>query len=271
MADDELWEWFRSVVEEEREVLGDVIEALAEVDERRLYEKKGWRTMFEYCVYSRRWSESAAFRRIRAARATRLFPPILELLRAGRLHLEGVVILHAFIEDEDFPALLLRCADKTVKEIEALVADRRTDAPLRDSIRFVGMSPVPPPDAVAPAALAPPPDTEADSAGVPNSAAEAASPCPVEPSPPAAPIESTQTQVSAAPRIKLVRVSFTADEELYAMVRRAQQLMRHKYPDGRLEGIFRDALKGLIEEKDLGLREAKRASRKAQRAAAKRR
>jgi hypothetical protein len=41
--------------------------------------------------------------------------------------------------------------------------------------------------------------------------------------------------------------------------------MRHKYPNGDLEGIFRDALRLLIESKDLGLRAEAAARRRARR------
>ena len=82
----------------------------------------------------------------------------------------------------------------------------------------------------------------------------------------ARPVEKHSSADGGAAR-RLVRIAFTADEELHTMVLRSQQLMRHKYPDGRLEGIFRDALKLLIEEKDLGLKAAKAAERKARRAA----
>lgn len=47
-----------------------------------------------------------------------------------------------------------------------------------------------------------------------------------------------------------------ADEALYSMVLRAQQLMHHKYPNGSLEEIIAVALKVLIEKKNLGFRAA---------------
>jgi hypothetical protein len=54
------------------------------------------------------------------------------------------------------------------------------------------------------------------------------------------------------------------------MVLHAQQLMRHKYPTGSLEGIFRDALRLLIEKKDLGVRAEAAARRRARLAASRR-
>ena len=50
--------------------------------------------------------------------------------------------------------------------------------------------------------------------------------------------------------VSRVRFAFTADEELVLLVRRARELLRHKYSDGRLERIFKDALLALLEKKD---------------------
>jgi hypothetical protein len=52
------------------------------------------------------------------------------------------------------------------------------------------------------------------------------------------------------PAPRLVRFAFTADEEFYLLLERVRALMRHKYPDGRLEGVLRDALRALLERKD---------------------
>lgn len=244
MSGEDLWHYFKDIIVRERESLADMIEVVGEVDERKLYEDYGWKNLFEYCVFSRRWSESMAYRRIRAARAARRFPVIYDMLEEGRIHLEGVVILHAFMDDADFEALLVRCQDRTVREIEAIVADRRRDPPLRDSIHFVGVKTTPTLPSAAGTAL--PLDASPDQA----------MPEPAPTLPPVPPVDASV----AAPisEKKLVRVSFTADEELYSLLQRARQLMRPKYPDGRLEGVFGDALRLLIEEKDLGLRTEKR-------------
>ena len=242
--------------------------------------------MFEYCVQSLRWSEATAYRRTRAARAVLDYPAILEMLYDGRLHIEGVVILSAFLPDADFPALLLKAVGMTTKNIERLVADRRPDPPVRDSIRFVGIVPAPasssqpppalalslsrppdhpnPPDAAPSrqAAVAEPPSPPIEDAELPAASDPPPSRPPEDLCPPsAAPLRPAEVPV----RARLVRVAFTADEGLHRLVLHAQQLMRHKYPDGSLEGIFRDALRLLIAKKDLGVRAAAAAARRMRR------
>jgi hypothetical protein len=255
LTNEELWRGLKDLAACERVLAADAVAYVAETQRRRLHEDHGWRSMFEYCVQSLRWSEATAYRRTHAAKAVLASPVILEMLYDGRLHIEGVVILHAFIDDADFASLLLKAIGMTTKGIESLVADRRRDPPVRDSMRFVGISPRPVATAELPEALdfltsgsseAPSPPDDA-----PLSPAIVSAPPPPAPEPP-----------------KLVRIGFTADESLHRMVLHAQQLMRHKYPNGSLEGIFRDALRLLIEKKDLGIRAGAAARRRARRSAA---
>jgi hypothetical protein len=260
LADDDLWRLFLALAAQERVVIADLVASLAEVERRNLIRDRHWPSVFDYCVYSLRWSESAAYRRIRAARAVRKFPIILEMLRDGRLHLEGIVILHAFIEDPDFAALLLKAVGLTTKAIERLVADRRRDPPVRDVMRFVGVAPP------LPAVSNPAPDLDFSlRMGGFGSPPEAR----IWPLREVRPLHESprleKPSSAAPPPSKLVRIGFTADESLHLMVLRAQQLMRHKYPSGSLEGIFRDALKLLIEKKDPGVRVQAAAARLASR------
>jgi hypothetical protein len=49
-----------------------------------------------------------------------------------------------------------------------------------------------------------------------------------------------------------IRVSFSADAEFHKLMLRACALLRHKYPDGRLEGVLKDALVALLKRRDRG-------------------
>jgi len=46
-----------------------------------------------------------------------------------------------------------------------------------------------------------------------------------------------------------VRIAFTADARFFKLLKEAQAAMRHKYPNGRLDGVFRDALEALLRKK----------------------
>lgn len=230
MKDEDLWEAMKALAAEERPVVAVVVEHLAEVDRRELYTDRGYRSLYDYCVYSLKYAEGAAYRRIRAARAVLKRPELLKDLLSGALSLETLTLLHPHLEAPYFDDLLARARTRTTREVEMIAAEYGLAVRARDVMRFIGMetSGTSPGNAVAAGALTPSP------AG-------------------AIPLQPVSAAIAVLAK-KLVRVSFTADEELYKMVLRAQQLLRHKYPNGCLEGVFKDALKLLIEKKDLGLR-----------------
>ena len=223
----------------ERGAVCDLVEHLAEIDKRGLYKELGYPSLFEYCVYGLLSSEGAAYRRIRAARAIRLFPPISILLRSGRLPLESIALLHPYLQDPDAAKLIHQAAGLTTRKVQALVAGRCLEEPKRDVIRFCGTPPrtetaVPAPEAPLLALAAP-------------------SPSPDSP----APVETAPTPVQHPPQVpspRTIRFAFTADEEFYKLLYHAQRLLRHKYPDGRLEGVLRDALRALIKKTDWSFR-----------------
>lgn len=60
-----------------------------------------------------------------------------------------------------------------------------------------------------------------------------------------------------------VRIAFTAGRDVLDMIDRAKELLRHRYPDGCLEGIVADALRALLQRIDPEKRLQAKRSRKA--------
>jgi hypothetical protein len=224
LSDDELWERTRILAAQERASTVDLVAHLAELDDRGLWSDHEYASLFEYCVHALKMSEGAAYKRIRAARASRKRPELLDLLRDGRLSLAAVSLLHAHLDDPDGAALIRRACGMRIRTLEALLADRQPPGPARDVVRFVARPPAPPEpianDATLFSAVA------AASNEVPASRVAAAS------------------KPSAA-----VRISFTADDQFLRLLESAQRALRHKFPDGRLEAVLGDALKALLAKK----------------------
>ncbi|MBI2788928.1 MAG: hypothetical protein HYX59_09635 [Elusimicrobia bacterium] len=246
---------------------------MAETDRRGLYKDHSYVSLFECCVHKLGFSEAAAYRRIRAARSLKLFPPIGPLLRQGRLTLESIALLHPFLKDPDAAALVSAAAGKRVWEVERLIASRRTEEPRRDVVRFIAPALAVPatvpetrplfdlPAVVsapnAPASIAAPTEPPAVS---PSPSPDQASPPPDEAPPPidmpaAAPV-AVQAMAGPANHEReapssrhAVRIAFTADESFFRLMKEAQAAMRHKYPSGRLDEVFRDALEALLRKK----------------------
>jgi hypothetical protein len=237
LTDDELWDRMKSLSRAERSALSDFVEHLAEIDERKLHSERGFGSLFEYCVHCLGCSEAAAYRRIRGARAIRLYPAIRPMLRDGRLTLESVVLLHPFLEDSDAAALVQKACGLRNYQVQTLIAGRQPDAPRRDVIRFC--SPAQPLNAT----VTRPEDS------LLAFVESASAPTPSKPPVPQAPQSEPQPRPSHS-----VRIAFTADAEFHQLMLRARALLRHKYPDGRLEGVLKDALVSLLKRRDRSFR-----------------
>jgi len=237
LSDEELCEHLRRLVAAEKESLVGVLECLIEFDARRVHEKMSSPTLFTYCVRTLGYSESAAGKRIYAARAAKRFPLILELLQAGKIHLEAIVVLGPHLNEVNFEAALREACGRTVREIEWIVArlSPRPDSP--NSVRRL-------PESTAPMGRPADTDPAVARAATPNHEGHGTTSDTSTPQP----LYMRQTIRPTAP--ERVRFAFTAGEELLALLHRAQDVLRHKYPAGDLEKIFFEALEALLDDKD---------------------
>jgi len=191
-------------------------------------------------------SEGAAYRRIRAARAIKIYPPAGPLLRDGKITLETLTLLHPFLNDADAGKLIQDSMGLSTRAVEKLIAGRRIEPARRDVVRFISIAPTPMSSLKN--------ESDATLFNPPN---QITPPTPDFPSPaefsPAAGETPVATREAVRPPVIVakagVQISFTADEEFGNLLRQAQGLMRYTYPDGRLDGIFRDALKALLNKK----------------------
>lgn len=236
-----------ALVSQERGGVADIIEHLAEVDRREIVIDAGYCSLFEYCVKTLRYSEAAAFLRIRAARAAAEFPRILDDLRSGAITLDSVMRLSPHLSGSNSDRLLDQASGATKKEVMALVAslDATAPAPERDIIRRLPpRRPAAPvaaspevlsasPPGPAPGAVASPPGLATDAALPPGPAPGAAAP-----------------EVIAPP--ERVRLGFTADDALVVKLERLRSLRRHKFPKGRLEDLLEEAIDTLLAKLDPG-------------------
>ena len=242
LTDEELWTYTESLALGAREATADLVDALAELDSRKLPKESVYASLHEYCVHKLLMTDGCAYRYIRAARAVAKFPPIGPALRNGRLNLHVIALIHPFLEGPDGESLVAASLGKSVAEIERMIAPRRTGFPRKDSVRLIAVASRPEPstiDASAPTMPFehPPSGSELPTPARFESRAELYASIPE--SSPVAP---------KAPARHAVRIAFTADESFDQLLREVQAAMRHKYPDGRLEGIFRDALKALLKK-----------------------
>jgi len=77
ISDDELLRRLFGLVKQSRRVESELVAHVAEVDERRLFAREAFPSMFAYCVEKLNLSEHEAYLRITVGRASRKHPVLL--------------------------------------------------------------------------------------------------------------------------------------------------------------------------------------------------
>src|SRR5262245_49440095 len=106
----------------ERESTVELVGHLAELDARKLHLREGYGSLFAYCTGALRLAEHAAYNRIEAARLSRKFPAVLDLLAEGTLNVSTVRLLAPHLRPDNFDALVAQARGRSKREVEILVA-----------------------------------------------------------------------------------------------------------------------------------------------------
>lgn len=236
LSNDELLARLKRLAKHEREATAFLIAHLVELDKRRLYLAEGYSSLFTYCTQVLYLSESAAYRRIEAARLVRRFPVVLEMLEEGSINLTTVDLLGAHLTDENHRDILKEARHKSKREVEELCARIHPQPPVPSSIRRL-------PTSSANAAL---PDHKPPVIHHPKDSGQGA----------VATARSPLILASNQPRPAVVvplaperyKVQFTASTETYEKLRLAQNLLRHEIPNGDPAAIFDRALTALLQD-----------------------
>ncbi len=230
LSDAELTSALTRLVVNDRRTTADLLAHLAEVDERRIYSRDAFASMFDYCTRHLKMAEGAAYKRIRAARVARRFPRVLDMIASGELHTSAVVLLSAHLTETNYEELFAAAVHKSKSEIERLLAAR---FPSPDVPSHVRRLPQPARRSVLAAVASP--------AVAPTTAQAVAPPLTV----PAAPAPRPSVVPLAPERFK---VQFTASAGLVDKLRRAQALLSHRLPSGDLASVCERAVDVLLEK-----------------------
>jgi HNH endonuclease len=256
VPDDELLKRLGELVSQSGRVEADVVAHIGEVDERRLFARQAFPSMFAYCTESLHLSEAEVYRRITVARAARQHPELLEALREGRLHLSGLARLVPLVNSDNCTELLQRASHLTTRQIEHLIAELAPWPDVPSMIRKLprkrqGPSLIAVPAPPLPSAAEPfPGRVEAQNADpTPHqlvarrvSTQPAATPLAV---PTIAPPARTAFVEPLAP--DRFKVQFTASAELRDKLERLTALLRSELPDGNLAAVIDRAVTDTLE------------------------
>src|SRR5712671_2229190 len=228
----------RELVRSSHVVEAELLVHLGEIDERKLYLDWSFSSMFAFCVGELGFSEDVTCNRIDIARAARRMPAILEALRSGQVHLAGLRLLAPHLTPENQEKVLTEAAGKSKRQIEELVARLSPQPPVPTVVRKLPGRPNPPPEA-----------SPAFSFGSAMPVAPPESPPALAFAPPPAPVPRRDQRAVIAPLSEeTFKFQFTGSRACHDKFRQAQDLLRHRIPDGDLATIFEKALDLLIEQ-----------------------
>ena len=241
IPDDELLRRLAELMRQSRRVEADIVAHIAEVDERRLYAREAFPSMFAYCTDILHLSEAEAYLRIAAARASREHPMLLTMLADGRLHLTAIAKLAPHLTRENRDGLLERAAHRSKRQIEEQIAEiaPRPDVPVM--VRRLPERRTPPADLLVVPDGGDGPILELRPDGVAASEAVARR----DDAPPPPPV----IQPLSPGRYK---VQFTASAELYHKLERLRALMGSGGSEGDLAGVIEQAVTEKLERLEAG-------------------
>jgi hypothetical protein len=228
---------------DERHATAQLIAHLAELDARRLYLGVGKSSLFKYCCDVLGLSADAAYNRVEAARACRLFPEALARLVDGSLTVTSVRLLARHLTAENHRELLAAASRRSKGEVEELIARRFPQPDTRSSVKKVPER-TPSPGRVAPTLATEPAQAMA------ASVMAIAAPTPVLTAPETdCPRPTVSTYRPAVKPLATDRyeIRFTASAATRDKLKVAQDLLRHAIPSGDVAAIVDRALSALIE------------------------
>ncbi|OGQ18480.1 MAG: hypothetical protein A3B70_02115 [Deltaproteobacteria bacterium RIFCSPHIGHO2_02_FULL_40_11] len=243
LTDTEVLNGFSKMVREERESIANLILHLAQIHQRRLYAQSGHPSLFSFLQKEYHYSGSAAFRRIQAAKLSLYFPEIIDLFKSEKLNLVAICLIYPHVTPKNGKMLIQAAIGKTKQEIEYFLDTQFSRIEkTQDKIRRLPVIqkkitvPMPSKETCPPQSLS---FKEAPS----NLPKKVTATVAVK----ASDRVESHTQVIEIRRVKLECV---VDEAVAKKIERAKQILRHKYPKGKLEDILNEALDLLLEKKD---------------------
>lgn len=262
MTDEELERGLQFLAQREKHNLPQLLTHLAEYDSRQLCVKKWHSDLYGYCIRTLKFEDGDAFRRIRAARVLRKWPEVLEKVESGLLHLSALVCLAPILTNENRGEWFQKAAGRTRREIEALIAREVPSAARPDWARRMPapggwtLGAATPPSAVdvlpgsAPAIDGPAAGDQAPKPGEAGPAMPAGPGTSDGGEGPSGPGRTWEWQAMVPLGMDRVRIGFDAAAAMLRLIERARQVLRHKYPAGRIEDVVREALETFLDRKD---------------------
>jgi len=132
LSDSHLLSQTKLLVQKERKITVEVLEHLCEIDQRKLYLKRGFSSLFNYATKELGYSEGSTYRRINAMKLCREFPETTFKIQNGNLNLTTASQLQSFFEKQNKNQSKLRRSDSSPRRNCALELEEQKKLSLKD-------------------------------------------------------------------------------------------------------------------------------------------
>ena len=218
----------KSLVSGEREILVELLDYLNEIDRRDLYLKLGYSSMFAFAVGKLKYSESQAYKRIKAARCINEYPETREMLAEAKLNLCTIVLAYKELSAENKEELLNKLSGTSKRKAEKILASDKPITKAPDKIKAIGKV-----------------DKSSESLAIFT--------CP------GASSENSKLEEQEV----LHEIKFQAADEFVEKLEEVKSLLSGKFPRGAsLEEVFSECMEAYLDKHSPIRREKRRAKRK---------
>ncbi|MGE0633651.1 MAG: HNH endonuclease [Pseudobdellovibrionaceae bacterium] len=148
LSNSEMVQTLKSKSQTERNLTVEVIELLEEMESRKYYLELGFDSLMDFCIKELKYSESAAYRRVSAMRASREVPEIKQSIQEGTLNLVNVTQAQTLFRaeaknnnaysKEEKRILLKSLENKSKREAEKIIANESPLLMVQEKVRAIG-------------------------------------------------------------------------------------------------------------------------------------
>jgi hypothetical protein len=145
MTNKELIHKLKQTVAAEKSLTLEVIKLLSELDKRKCYVELGFSSLFDFATRELGYEESAAVRRIKAARLLQEIPSTHDKIANGDLHLSVVVQAASFFRKTgatNKQEVLDMISNKSTRQAAKILADLAPEVPKPEKTRELGQDKV---------------------------------------------------------------------------------------------------------------------------------
>jgi hypothetical protein len=120
LSDDIVENQIQSLVAQEKATTLQILRYLREIERRQIFAKRGFSSLWDYCIQTLGYSESQAQRRIAAMRLIREIPEAEIQVKEGKITLAALAQAQTFFSQEKKQTGFVRTRDQKVSVLQKL-------------------------------------------------------------------------------------------------------------------------------------------------------